>query len=362
MKKLKFILLFALIAIFYSCQKDNDLNVTLKTAGVLKIQIKDSLGNTYPNVKVRIFSYVSQSMSGLQYEGEIDTRNTDINGSINFGLLNQGFYYVVCDTIRIGTKVFYPYKGIQIVTGETKNIVLNPTESVGKAKIYISINGIDTITKTNLRIALIRSDDYKPNLNRQTVLKNAVAIQKVNSDGTANFDNIPSDISYIPFCYYANNDTTGAFPSDNFSSYFYLRIYKNEKTTASFSFDATDLFVLKGNINLNIYYYGYKNGSYGNWSVTNANVILVEYSDYNRYLYYNSSLSDIKLYASGEGTTDVNGNVSFSNVKANISYTAFVYYSSNTNARTWYNYYFNINYGNNPIKSIEVDEYSLSLN
>ncbi len=322
MKKLILFLLIAFVAILISCQKDS-ITVVLKLSGNLNVQIIDSTGKSYPNVKVHLYTFYSYSSGGSSYSDELDLQKTDSKGSIAFGTIQQGTYYVVSDTIRVGNKIYAPSKTVQILSGETKSLVINVQEYTGTFKLQISIytNGLyDTINRKNLRVALIRYTDYNSRLNRQAVINRAVAIQNSDGNGMVEFDNIPSNISYYPYVYLNNTDSVGGWGSSIIS------VNKGGIYSSYINVYLRDLYVPRTNVKLTITYYSSSSSSYV--PLKAANVLLINYNDYSNYNLYNASLNVLNVYKVASGTTDNNGVITLTGIPVGYSYYPYVYIKS----------------------------------
>jgi len=324
MKNIKFsffVAVISVVAFLSSCQKDS-ITVSLKTSGTLSVQLADTAGNKFQKVKVHLYSYIVSDGMQITYAGEIDSKLSDSNGSVSFGILEAGNYYVVTDTIKNGKKKYLIAKAVQVISADTKNLIINPFDYVGTIKlhIYIETNGaIDTINRKNLKVALVNYNDYNSLDNRQKVINKAVDIKSSDANGNVEFDKIPSDIDYMAYVYINNTDTMGGWASGSFM------VSKDDIYSGEADIYLTNLFIIKANVTLSIQYYSFSSGY--DKPVTAANVVLIKYVDYNNYSLNYASQSTILSHKVVSGTTNTNGMVLFTNVPANIEYYAYVYYS-----------------------------------
>jgi hypothetical protein len=336
MRNFKLFALFCLIVSISSCQKDQ-ITVNLKQSGNLNVQIADSTGKNYSKIKVGVYSYALISNSSTNYlsGAEIDKKTTDNNGNINFGEFSEGNYILIADTIKIGTKKYYMVKPVQIISGSTKSIKLNPTEYVGTIKINISLNTNGATSNVpllnTLKVALVNYSDYSSSLNRPKVINRAVDIQKCDLNGNAVFNNIPSYIPYNAYVYIDNTDTIGAWCS----SYSELIVDKDGTLTRNYQIDLGSIYIIRGTANINFNYYSYNSGQ--DRPVQNANVLFVKYIDYYNYNLSYSSLSTILNYKVASGITDNSGNVSISGLAIYSNYYILIY---NDNYKTWAGSYY----------------------
>ncbi len=325
-----------------SCQKD-EITVNLKQSGSLNVLVADSSGNKFNKVKVSIYSYeliISSSNSSLS-GAELDEKRTDNNGNISFGELSAGDYVLLADTVKIGAKKYYIVKPVQIISGSTKNIILNPMEYVGTVKINISLITSGIISNipslSTLKVALVNYSDYNASFNRQKVISRAVDIQNCDVNGNVVFNNLPSDIPYLAYVYINNTDTIGAWCS-NYSEIFFD---KDGTYSANYQINLGNIFTIKATAYLNFTYYSNSSNSYV--PVKNANVLLVNYNDYYNYSLSYSSLSTILNYKVATGITDNSGNITLSNIPEFLEYYVLIYY--NDNYKTWVGYYYTDNNG-----------------
>jgi hypothetical protein len=327
MKKLKFSLLIAMIVGLSACQKDN-ITVSLNTAGALSVQLADSTGKTYPNVKIHLFNYSPVVAKSAIYHEELDVKVTDMNGTVSFGPLEPGIYNVVTDTIKKGNLNYLISKTIQVPTGESKNVVLNPFDYVGTVKLtlFIATNGhADTLVRTQMRIALVNGSDFSGLLNRGQVLSRAVSVKSFDADGNVEFDNLPAGIGYYAYIYINDNDTTGAWATNGS-----IWVTKDEPYSGEVDVNLGNLVIVQSNLTLTLQYYSSNSSSYK--PVPFANVALVRYEDFYNILQY-SSQSTVLQFAISHGRTNSSGTFIFTDIPANLTYIVYVYYSNSF--KTW---------------------------
>jgi hypothetical protein len=337
MRNLILLLTFLSIVFTTSCQKDQ-ITVNLKQSGSISVQIADSTGKKYSKIKVSLYSTTIISSSSSSYSSSllIDRQSTDDNGHINFGELNAGTYTLASDTVKIGNKKYLMMKPFQVISGSSKNVVLNPMEYVGTIKLSLTIYSsslYDIIPAlSSIKVALINYRDYNSSLSRQKVIQRAVAIQNSDASGNVIFNNIPSNFNYYAYAYINNTDTIGSW----YNSTFYVD--KDGTYSTNWQIYASSLSNIKGTGLLNFKYYS---NTTGNTNIKNANVLFVKSSDYSNYNLYNQSLSYINTYKVASGVTDNNGNVTIANLNLNYSYYVLIYYSDTY--KTWAgSYYLNV--------------------
>ena len=220
MKKLNFLLL-SIIVLTSSCKKDNII-VNVNQSGTLNVQIIDSIGKVYPNVKVHLVANNAYYSSNSYMISEIDALKTDSKGNANFGGLIQGTYVVYTDTIKTDKKSFISSKTFQITSGDPKNLVINPFDYIGKAKFKITMYNpnYSFIRLDTLKVGIIRFSDYNQNPYAypyniypyiydqkwvQYVLDKAYEIKNCDLTGIVEFGKVPSNINYIVFVFYKDD-------------------------------------------------------------------------------------------------------------------------------------------------------------
>ncbi len=317
MKKFNLFIFIAVIILFSACQKDN-ITVTLRTAGSLNAQIIDSTGKAFPKVKIHLCTSYYSSTS----YNELDSKITDNNGNVGFGTIESGTYYLITDTIKNGYKKYLIIKEIQVISGDSKSVILNPMEYVGNINLQVSIStsGVDTIKRTTLKVVLVNYNDYVRKDNRKKVISKAVAIESCDVSGNVEFTNVPANMEYIAYVYINNTDSVGAWSSNNYI------VSKGGTYSGYASVNLSDLIIIRTSVNLTIEYYSYLTYTYN--PVQTANVILVNYYDYSNYSLGYASQNTIKTYSVVSGITNGSGVVTFTGVPANNEYYVYVYYNS----------------------------------
>jgi hypothetical protein len=362
MKHLQTLTLFILsVILFTTCQKSNDLTVTLKQSGILKIQLTDKNNNPLVGNKVKLYTNFAYSLSGNQqsYDLLYDTKTTDANGSVDFGELNQGIYVVVSEKVKVGNISYNVMKPVQLVTGNSNSLAINPEDYVGKItlKVYMSDNYSSGSYSpvSNANVVLVNYDDFVDSMTHQEILAKAAVTGQTDTHGKVVFEKAPANFDYKAYVYYT--DTTAAWANNN-SDYIYVS--KDGETEVSILVSSKDLLHLKSTLNLTVQFYGYdKNNNYGYHAVPDANVILVDYTSYYDYNLSYASISTINSHKITSGKTDSSGNVVLKNIPQGTDCMAFVYYSDTY--RTWGSSSFYVNYLIEN-RSVEVDEYNLGLN
>jgi len=136
--KSKFTLLILLLAVFASCKKNNDVEVTVSTSGKLTYKMLDDSGKGLPNVKVSLFD----NLGTYNNNGAIllDTRLTDQNGLADFGDLNPKTYMVIPDSPMVNNVKYYILDYVQVVTGKTKNKEVKVSDNSGTFNFTVKSN------------------------------------------------------------------------------------------------------------------------------------------------------------------------------------------------------------------------------
>ncbi|MCK9209151.1 MAG: hypothetical protein M0P66_18720 [Salinivirgaceae bacterium] len=115
----------ALLFVVFSCTKDDEITVTLKTSGTLNVNVADGNGAPFSNTSVRLMTIIGN------YSATLEQKKTDGNGNISFGELNEGNYSIVVDTPKIEGIKYMPYQLFQVISGTEKQLNINVAEFVG---------------------------------------------------------------------------------------------------------------------------------------------------------------------------------------------------------------------------------------
>jgi hypothetical protein len=246
-------------------------------------------------------------------------------------------------------------KPIMVNTGQEGEIIVNPQEFVGKITLNVSKQMLTggSAAGANLNVALIEISDFKDTLSHSQKLAKAAATGITDNTGKVVFNEVASNYSYVAYVYIDANQNT--FTNGNFSSIF---VAKEGEETFSVTINEADLSNSKVNMEMSVYYYGYKNGDYGTHYISGVNVLAVPYDDYYSYNLEYKSLNYILNYKVAQGVTNSSGNTSIQ-LKAQKDYKVLVYFDDQR--KYWSNgtIYSGIY---NSTRSIEVEESYLGLN
>lgn len=359
MRILKLLPIMAIcLGMLASCEKIEDVTVTLKQSGNLSIQLVDTTNQPIAGYKVKLYTNMvyyldnSQRISTTPY----DTKVTNSSGLADFGELNTGTYMIAIEKVKVGGQVYNVTRSVQVISGSDASIVVKPQEFVGKLTLNVLMQSsqISSVREKvkNANVILIKYQDYSDSLSFDDIQKLKVVKGVTDSNGKVVFDKLPAYFEYRPYVYL--NDASGSWPIETYSS---LYVSKDDERETSVVVDKISLMNLKPTLDLTINYYGYdSNMDYGYHPVKNTNVIFVKDNDYYSFNLSWASLSTVRSYKVAEGITNSGGNIKITFPKLG-TYKALVYYSDTK--KTWSSS-FNI-YDFENFRTIEVEENDLGL-
>jgi hypothetical protein len=106
--------------VFISCNNNsNDPKPVVTTGGLIVKANLDGLSGYKSNVKISLATSL-ENLDNLIY---LQEKKTGSNGSVNFGQLNTGNYYIDA-YYEIGNDYYYGIAQVQIVSGIDKEVVL----------------------------------------------------------------------------------------------------------------------------------------------------------------------------------------------------------------------------------------------
>jgi hypothetical protein len=223
--KTKILSLFALALIASSCNKNNDLTVTLKQSGPLSVNVTNDAGTPLSDVKVKL--YVSDSEDPY-----LDAINTDKNGNVNFGEVNSGSYSVVLDTPKVNGIKYMPVKEIQVVSGSKKEVKINVQEYIGTVNFTFYQDNYPTNPAfSGLNVILVAYNYGSSTLAYK--IQKAEYSGKTNASGKISFK-IPSSRTFQLVVY---NDS-----KTNSNSITYFSVYKDDNINQSYYLDPVYLY------------------------------------------------------------------------------------------------------------------------
>ena len=315
----------AVLFAFSSCEK-SDITVNLKQSGKLKVQIKNKNNEAIKDLKVKLYSSATTSSSSVS-SSMLDVKVTDENGNVDFGELLQNTYYVVAQDVKVGTAKYYISKPVQVVTGMSDVVIINPEDFVGKLTLKVNMDNYITGSSSSylpvkqVNVAMIDYNDYNDTLTYQQVLSKAVITAKTDDMGSVVFDNFPAYYSFYPFVYYS--DTAYAWQTNLSTIYVDIAADANRTITVP----SQKIMNIKTSANLTIQYY---NGT-STKSINAANVIAVDYYTYSSINLANATIAQVRAKRAAEGTTNSSGKVSL-RLGRNTNYYFLVYYTETKKA------------------------------
>jgi hypothetical protein len=203
------LLLFVLVGFLLTvgCNKEKDLNITMNVveSGNLSITVTDDNGAGLANLNVVLNGYGS----------ELEDAMTDANGVVSFSDLLSDNYTVEIEDAVVGGKTYHVNQIVQVISGKTKNDIINPTEFVGSIEITVyRYTGWENEEIPGLNVTLLKEEDYKNDMTYEEVMEVALVSSITNSEGIVFFDK-------LPFGYYAvfiSEDT------ENYNTYSFINI------------------------------------------------------------------------------------------------------------------------------------------
>lgn len=186
--KTKLICLLSLAVLFTYCSEDN-IEVTLKTSGGLKVKVVDNDENAIADTKVKLYD---ASVSN----DYIDALMTNTSGIVDFGELLSGTYTLELDTPKVDGIKYIPVKIVQVISGYNKEAVINVQEYVGSLNITVNkatyLGGGPFV---GLNVIIVPSDKYSASYTIDNLISRAEFSGETNSQGFIAFS-IPSSRSF----------------------------------------------------------------------------------------------------------------------------------------------------------------------
>jgi hypothetical protein len=362
MKRFLGVFIVAFIILFGSCKQD-ELIVNFENQGNLKIKLLDNNNNALSGVEIKLY------LSGVNEPKVYSAKTTNASGVANFGELISDWYTVYADNIEIDGEKYALQRDVQVMIGESDAIEMNPADYTGELLFNVSwLLYSATKTIADVNVCLINAKDYNNLLTHSEIISLAYKTGQTDSNGQISFTDVSSDISYISYIYFDENHSGKGFylniPSyytDYYSGYEYYSVETGEAAEKTVYVNKTDLFDLKGSVDLNIYYYGDNgSGNYGENPISNINTVLVKTQDFNSYNLEHAGHNLIMSHAVYTGITNSDGDVSFTNIEAYERYYVYVYFDENR--RAWGRYQtVACNEDETSSYSIDVDEDDLNL-
>lgn len=183
-------------AIFVSCKKTTNVDVSLSNSGTLSYKITDDVGKGIPNVKLSLYDRFDGYSN---YSVVIDQRLTDENGIVDFGELNPKTYSVGIDSMKVKNVTYQFQEFIQVVTGKTKSRDLKVKDLTATLKVSIKSSNTNKPLK-NIGILIIPQTKYNYDGNTEKYLNIADFKGVTNEVGQATFQ-IPANIGAVIYVY-----------------------------------------------------------------------------------------------------------------------------------------------------------------
>jgi len=189
MRKFLVLLLVATMGLV-ACNKDEDLTVTLVQNGKLALTLVDDEGNFIPGAEVKLF----------QGSGELDAMVSGEEGSVDFGTLNVGTYYVTVEA-ELDNKEYEFSKAVQVVTGATKQYEVNVENYVGDVSLQIknSSTGEDLEFSGMKTILVKKNDEYENAEGLSELINLAIDALETDANGEVLYEEVPVGIYAIIF-------------------------------------------------------------------------------------------------------------------------------------------------------------------
>ncbi|MNV41458.1 hypothetical protein D3C71_1330950 [compost metagenome] len=128
--KSKLATLIFLLAVFYSCKKITNIEVTSPTSGEFTYKLLDDAGKGISNVKVSVFDRLEGRP--VLYESL-----TDNNGVADFGKINSGSYFIRADSPAVNNIKYSIQEYVQVLTGKPKHKEIKVSDYSGTLNITI---------------------------------------------------------------------------------------------------------------------------------------------------------------------------------------------------------------------------------
>lgn len=212
------------ILLLFSCSKNNDITVTLKTDGSLSIKLTDNNENPISGTKVSL--YIGSASGSF-----LDSYITNGKGVVDFGDVLSGTYYVAADTPKVDGIKYKPGKLIQIPSGIDKNLVINVQDYIGTLSVKINKAAyLGGGAFVNLDVILVPIELYNASYSVTTLITRAEFASKTDTHGVVTFTN-PSSRDYRLIVYNSRKTKKNALTVVNLS--------KGELKTLTFSLDTS---------------------------------------------------------------------------------------------------------------------------
>jgi hypothetical protein len=154
--KSKLTLLILLLAVFTSCKKTTNVDVTLSTSGKLTYKLLDDAQKGIPNVKVSLYDNLANFSNTTIL---LETRITDQNGIVDFGDLNPKNYLIILDSPMVNNVKYNIQDYVQILTGTTKNKEIKVSDFSGTFNLKVK-SSKNNVSLKNVGVLIVPSNKY----------------------------------------------------------------------------------------------------------------------------------------------------------------------------------------------------------
>lgn len=216
--------LLTLLLIASSCSKNDDMTVTLKTDGSLRVKLIDNDDKGLSNTKVSL--YIGSSSGSC-----LDYFKTNSRGWVDFGEVLSGTYYVAADTPKVDGIKYKPGKLIQIPSGVDKDLIINVQDYVGSMQVTIKKAAyLGGGPFANLDVIIVPNELYNANYSVATLITRAEFASKTDALGVTTFTN-PSSRDYRLIVYNSRKTKKNALTTVN--------LLKDELKKLTYSLDTS---------------------------------------------------------------------------------------------------------------------------
>ncbi|MCG8699882.1 MAG: carboxypeptidase-like regulatory domain-containing protein [Bacteroidales bacterium] len=336
MKNLRFIAFTMLTVLFFSCNKEEhlDIDMTIISSGSLTINFVNDAGEPISGANVEI---------GYSCNNPFNEAKTGDDGKVYFDNIIEGAYCIQAKDIVVNGVEYEVQRNVMIAAGKNTEITINPLDYTASLELKVKANyyGYSTITDTvvpNANVGLISSSDYFSMSDFDNMVDKIVISGKTDANGEVSFTDVPTDVYYV--LVYYDKDHYELYSNNIF-------LQKGDELDRTITLNYQKIFDLQGDLSLHLYVRKYPSETV---NVANANVILTKIYTYGYMDAVNNSVAT--------GMTDGNGNITFKNLDVD-DYYVHVYYSDSKYDRTTSDY--NVYLNETTHYEIELDEHDLGL-
>lgn len=210
MNKYFLISLLILASLFSSCSKQDlsgEIGVNLKSAGILKVILKDAEGTPIANQKLSIYySYYEGSLPLLEM-------NTNDEGIADFGEIISSNYVLIAEEVEDGGVEYNVTQPLQVIGGSTKELSLVPSTYSAKLRLnvfeakYDYGSWTDKKGLTNTKVAIVPNNSYS---SFENIMESAIMEGELGSSNTIVFEKVPvTSYQHYEVLIYKDKDNFG---------------------------------------------------------------------------------------------------------------------------------------------------------